>query len=310
MKRTVPGLLVLLFALSACRVTGGAPPSDSPDPSDDDVGIEHPTGDEPIFMIDWQGGLVPVQYRATRTPAFVLYGDGRLIMLGAQTAEYPGPALPPLLQRTLSESGIQAILAEVTKTGLFDANLRLDGAMNVVADANDTVFTLNAAGREVTVSIYGLGTLMADMDVPMISDEEIEAHRTLEALNNSLMFEDWLPADAWLDETWESYDADAFRLYVRDVTDQPAEDDALTPMVRDWPTNDDPAVFGEEQPLFGDGTRCGTVSGAAGATWAAELSTARQTTLWTDANDRRYSVAARPLLPHEEGACPELSGGA
>ncbi|CAN5499105.1 MAG: hypothetical protein H0X68_03040 [Chloroflexi bacterium] len=310
MKRTVPGLLVLLLTLSACRAMGGAPPAGSPDPSDDDVGIEHTTGDEPIFMIDWQGGYVTVQYMATRTPAFVLYGDGRVIMLGAQTMEYPGPALPPLMQRTLSESGIQAILAEVIDTGMFEADRRLDGAMNVIADANDTVFMLNAGGREVTVSIYGLGTLMADMDVTMISAEELEAHRTLEALNNSLMFEDWLPADAWLDETWESYEADAFRLYVRDVTDQPAEDDGLTPMVRDWPTNDDAAVFGVEQPLFGDGTRCGTVSGEAGATWAPELSTAKQTTTWTDANDRRYSVQARPLLPHEDGACPELSGGA
>jgi len=310
MKRTVPGLFLLLLTLSACRAMGGAPPTGSPEPSGDDARVEHPSGAEPIFMIDWQGGLVPVQYKATRTPAFVMYGDGRVLMLGAQTMEYPGPALPPLMQRTLSESGIQAILAEVIDTGMFEADRRLDGAMNVVADANDTVFTLNAGGREVTVSIYGLGTLMADMDVPMISDEEIEAHRTLEALNNALMFEDWLPADAWLDETWDSYEADAFRLYVRDVTDQPTEDDGLTPMVRDWPTNDDAAVFGVEQPLFGDGTRCGTVSGEAGATWAAELSTAKQTTTWTDANDRRYSVQARPLLPHEAGACPELSGGA
>lgn len=305
MKATVPVLIVLVLILSACRATGGAPPSGSPPPSEGDAGIEHPTGAQPILVVDWQGGFVPVESMATRTPAFVLYGDGRVIMLGVQTLEYPGPALPPLMQRTLNESGIQAILSAVTDTGLFETDLRLDGAMNVVADAAHTVFILDTAEREVTVSVYGLGMLMPDMDLPAISDEEVEAHQTLGELNSSLMTLDtWLPADAWLDSAWHTYEADAFLLYVRDVTDQPLEDDGLTPQVRGWPTDDDPAAFGTEQSLFGDGTRCGAVSGDAGATWGSELSSARQTTVWTDDGDRRYTVAARPLLPHEDVTCP------
>lgn len=260
-------------------------------------------------MVDWQGGFLPAQSIATRTPALVLYGDGRLIVQGVQTLEYPGPALPPLVQRTLNESGIQAILAAVTETGLFASDLDLRGAMNVVADAANTLFILNAGGREVTVSIYGLGTLWDDMDTPMISPDEVEAHQTLGELNDSLMTLDrWLPAESWAGETWQPYEASAFGLYVRDVTDHPAEDDGVAPQLRDWPTSDDPTLFGEEQPIFGDGTRCGVVDGDTGATWAAELSTAKQTTVWTD-GDRRFSVAARPLLPHEEAACPELSGG-
>lgn len=311
MKTTVPVLIVLLLVLSACRAMGGAPPSGSPPPSEGDAGIEHPAGAQPILVVDWQGGFVPVESMATRTPAFVLYGDGRVIMLGAQTLEYPGPALPPLMQRTLSESGIQAILSAVTDTGLFETDLRLDGAMNVVADVNDTVFTLIAEGREVTVSVYGLGMLMPDMDLPTISAEELEAHQTLGELNSSIMMlEEWLPEDAWLDESWQTYEADAFRLYVRDVTDQPVGDDGLLPQVRDWPTDDDPAAFGTEQSLFGDGTRCGAVSGEAGATWGSELSSAKQTTVWTDDGDRRFSIAARPLLPHDGVTCPEPFDGA
>jgi len=33
-------------------------------------------------------------------------------------------------------------------------------------------------------------------------------------------------------------------------------------------------------------------------------------TRWTDDGERRFSIAARPLLPHDEAICPELGGGA
>ena len=54
----------------------------------------------------------------------------------------------------------------------------------------------------------------------------------------------------------------------------------------------------------------GIVEGGETATWFAELSAATQLTLWAPASDpdARFSVAVRPLLPHEEAACPELVG--
>ena len=76
-------------------------------------------------------------------------------------------------------------------------------------------------------------------------------------------------------------------------------------MVREWPTDDDPAAFGEEVPVFGDGTRCGAVEGDAAATWFEDLSAANQNTLWTSDGDNRFTVASRPLLPGEETACPQ-----
>ncbi len=261
-------------------------------------------------MVDFAGGMVPVQFQVTNLPAFVMLGDGRVIMQGAQTMEFPGPAYPPLIERTLTESGIQAILSGVEDTNLFTADLDLRGAQSIVADASDTRFTLHAGGQDVTVSVYGLGAVMADMDPPPgMSSAEIDAHRVLGQLNDGLMTLDaWLPADAWEAEGWQPYEPEAFRLYVRDVTGEPVEGGDLAEQVRDWPTGDDPSAFGEVEANFADGTRCGVADGGLGTTWLEELAAANQATLWTDDGDRRFSIRARPVLPHEDPACPELVG--
>ena len=319
----MPGLLVVLVLLAACAAPGapsddsrGESPGASPpraldgESGGDTGAIDHPTGNEVILAVDSAGGFVPVQFLATRLPAFVLLGDGRVIMQGMQTLEFPGPALPALIERTLTEAGIQAVLGAVEETNLFTGDLELRGAQNMVADAADTLFILNAGGQDVTVSIYGLGALLPDMELPPgISSAEVEAHRVLGQLNDGLMtLDSWLPADAWEAEGWQPYEPEAFRLYVRDVTGQPIEGGDLPEQVREWPTDDDPAAFGAEEVFFGDGTRCGVVDGELGATWLAELSAANQMTLWTDDGERRFGVMARPVLPFEDPACPELGG--
>ena len=319
MKRILPGLFVVLLVLAACSASGGGSPGGtdpeaSPSGRDGAVdGIEHPTGsEEPILVVSYTGGFVPVQFMATQLPTFVLLGDGRVIMQGAQTLEFPGPALPPLIERTLTEAGIQEVLQGFEDSNLFTSDLELNGAQAMVADAPNTVFALDAAGREVTVSVYGLGTILPEMEPPAgMTSSEIEAHRILTQLNDGLMTLDtWLPGDAWESEGWQPYEPDAFRLYVRDVTGQPVEGGDLPEQVRQWPTDDDPATFGAEEPFFGDGTRCGVVDGELGATWLAELTAATQMTLWTTDGENRFSVAARPVLPHEDPACPELAGAA
>jgi hypothetical protein len=316
MKRTAPGIILLLL-LAACAAPGGAAPSSSSsgDPSAPASGnggsgdVGHPTGaTDAILVVDTAGGFAMPSMVATRVPQLAVYGDGRVIMQGAQTLEFPGPALPPLIERTMTEEGIQALLSAIEDTNLFTEDHAFTGAMAVVADAADTVFTLRTDDREVTVSIYGLGTLDPAMGVPPGVDQgEIQAHGILGRLNEALMTLDtWIPSDAWESEGWQPYQPDAFRLYVRDVTGEPM-DGELQGQVREWPTDDDPAAFGEEVALFGDGSRCGVVDGEAGTTWLAELSASNQNTQWTDDGERRFSVLPRPLLPHDEHTCPELA---
>ncbi len=323
MNRTAPGLfVVLLVLLAACATPGGSPGasetdgggSASPPPSASDGGgetggIEHPTGaDEPILIVEEAGGFAMPQMIATRVPTFALYGDGRVIMQGMQTLEFPGPALPALIERTMTEDGIQAVLEAVEETNLFTGDLELRGAMNVVADATDTVFRAYVNGQEITITVYGLGLLDPELggNFEGIDPAEIDAHAVLNQLRNALLTIDTsVPDDAWEAEGWQPFTPTAFRLFVRDVTGEPIEGGELPGMVREWPTDDDPAAFGEEVPVFGDGTRCGAVEGDAAATWFEDLSAANQNTLWTSDGDNRFTVAPRPLLPGEETACPE-----
>jgi len=323
LRRLLPPSFVLILVLSACA--GGATNpsgSDGPDPSTgapgsgsggDGDGIEHPTGaDEAILVIDSEGGFVPVEFMATRLPSFVLLGDGRVIMQGVQTLEFPGPLLPPLIERRLTEAGIQEILSAVEDTNLFTADAEYRGAAGVVADAADTVFHVNAGGIRSTIKVYALGLLSPDMgEMPGITPGEVEAHRQLQALNDALMLlDDNLDPGGFADDGWQPYQPAGFRLYVRDVTDQPIDGGEVPEQIREWPIDGDPAAFGDEQPLFGDGTRCAVVTGADAEAWLAELSAATQMTRWTDDGERRFSIAARPLLPHDEAICPELGGGA
>ncbi len=308
MKRILPGLFVVLLVLSACAAPGG-PPDGSPGDGGSGTGeIEHPTGgNEPILIVDSAGGFVPVEFNMTRLPLFVLLGDGRVITHGFQTLQYPGPALPPLQERTLTEAGIQAVLEAIEDTGLFTGDLELRGAQNVVADAADTIFILDAGGNRVTVTIYGLGVFMPGMEAPQgVPSGEIQAHGVLGQLHDQLlMLDSWLPAAAWETEGWQPYEPEALRLIIRDVSGEPTESD-LPVEVRDWPVDGDPATFGEELANFANGTRCGVVTGDEAATWLADLHSATQISLWSDDGERRFSVAVRPLLPHEAPTCPEL----
>jgi hypothetical protein len=323
MNRTAPGLFgVLLVLLAACATPGGSPDasetdggdSASPPPSASGGGgetgeIEHATGaDEPILIVEEAGGFAMPQMIATRVPTFALYGDGRAIVQGAQTLEFPGPALPALIERTMTEEGIQVVLEAVEDTNLFTGDLELRGAMNVVADATDTIFRASVNGEEVTITVYGLGLLDPELGGSFegIDQSEIDAHATLSQLRDALLTIDTsIPSDAWEAEGWQPYTPPAFRLYVRDVSGEPVEGGELPGMVREWPTDDDPAAFGEEVPVFGDGTRCGAVEGDEAAAWLEDLSAASQNTLWTSDGENRFTVVPRPLFPGEEASCDQ-----
>jgi hypothetical protein len=318
MRRSPRGALAALaLLLAACTSTGGTPSASEPPPGSTPPssgptggGIEHPAGDEAILVVSSQGGLIPIEWTARALPNFVLLGDGRVIVGGAVPAIFPGPAVMPLNERTLTEEGIQTILEAVEETGLFTSDLELRGAQGMVADAADTVFELHAAGNDVTVTVYGLGLVDPEMELPPgMTSAELEAHRLLTGLNDALLTIDTsVPAEQWEAEGWQPYEPQAFRLYVRDVSGEPV-DAEVPPDVRDWPGTADPATFGEEVAHFGNGTRCGTVDGEEAAAWLADLSTATEISQWTTDGEDRYTIIARPLLPYEEVACPEAPQG-
>lgn len=302
MNRRHPSLITvalgLVLLLAACAGAGGG---GSASPGTDDGAIDHPSGaDELVLRMESAGGFVMPEFLFGAVPSFSLYGDGTVIVPGAVPAIYPGPALPPLQARQLSEAGIQAILAKVAETGIFVADARFDGAQMMIADAADTVFTLNADDRHVEVSIYGLGALDPQSVPPEMPEREVAAHAALSDLSNALIgLDTQLGADAWVDEAWRPYQPSALRIAVR-----PADADPLdgTENFAPWPIEDeDPTSFGEPGTI--PDTRCGALTGDAAAAWIAALSAGNQSTRFT-ADEHRYAVTARPFLPDEEAACP------
>ena len=283
--------LVLAFVLTACKGAGGGPP------------IDHPAGDALVLRVHNEGGFVPIEYIFTSAPSFTLLGDGRVFVPGAQIEIYPGPALPSLNVRRLSEAGIQAVLEEVLKSGLFAADAQYLGAQTYVADAQDTIFSLHTAGGDATIRVYALGIVSAGDSHPGISSAELAAHAALYTLNTRLMdLDSWLPDGSWAEAEWTAYRPDTLRLLVRNADAEQPDASGIPNTVVPWPTSEDPSAFGA--PANGaTGARCGVVAGTDAVTWYDTLSAANQLTRFT-AGGHRYAVAVRFFLPDEPLECP------
>ena len=133
-----------------------APPTTSPVTAPTELRYDHPTGaDEAVVEIRYEGGFTTPEMTFSRAPLLLITGDGRVIYEGPVPAIYPGPLLPNLLERTITEDGIQTLLAKADELGLL---AEADYARNdQIADAPDTVVTITVDGTTYTHSAYALG---------------------------------------------------------------------------------------------------------------------------------------------------------
>lgn len=282
--RAVPSLFVLLVLLSAC--------ADAPVGPRDDPGIDHATGhDRLLVRIGFEGGFVPAEWTYRSIPTFSLFGDGTLVVPGAQIEIYPGPALPAISARHVDEAGIQAILGEAI-AALSDVPDDLNdlGFMSI-ADAATTVITVRAGGVDRTIRVYALSELDGQPDG--MPDREYRARQRLNDLVTKLTGLDaWLPVGSLGPET--TYVASAARIYARDY--QPVEDLDQRPIA--WPLDVGLRDFGASPDP--EGFRCGVVEGSDWSTLFGAASEANELSPWTDAQ-ARFSLLLRPLLPDEIG---------
>lgn len=135
--------------------------------------IDHPTGcTDIVLQMDSVGGFVPLEYNLTATPSFTLYGNNVAIFRPQPVdGMYPGLGEPmiPLQQATLTPEQVDALLTfALGPGGLANANAEYFNPM--IADAPNTVFTIDAGGVVKTVSATALG-----MDDPTNPDAAILA---------------------------------------------------------------------------------------------------------------------------------------
>lgn len=251
--------------------------------------IAHPTGpNDVVLRWEYVGGFVSPQMLLGRVPAFSLYGDGRLISEGPQIEIYPGPALPNLLVRTISEDGVQAILRAARDAGLMNGGATYP--YPCIVDAPATRFTVTAAGATSVVTATGLGAGEGSCD-----GADLDARKELSAFWSKLgALEKWLPEGSIGVE--ESYTAHALRVYVRPYA---AEDPSLQQMPVAWPGTQDLSSVGEPVDMV-RGVRCGVVDGSDVPTVMEAAAKANQLTPWTSGG-KDFAVVFRPLLPDESG---------
>jgi hypothetical protein len=291
-RPTVPLTLGLAALLASCALgAGGSPPP-----------VQHPQGRQLVLRVAFQGGFVAPQVLLNRFPTFSLLGDGRVIAEGAQDMIYPGPALSAVLVRRLNEAGMQAVLAEVLGSGAFGSSGEFRGAQQVIMDAADTIFTLRAGGREVTVVVYALNEFDTSANTGGVSADEVATYRALSHLEARLTtLDQWLPSSDWTDAAWKPFVPESLRLVVRNATADPPDESGIANQLVPWPGSSAADSFGALTAI--DGSRCGVVSGQHATAWYAALNTANALTRFVQGRER-YQVTARQLLPDEPLECP------
>lgn len=277
-------VLVPLLALTAC--------ADAPTGSGAGPGIEHATGPSDLLVrVAYEGGFVPVEWHLTSIPTFSLYGDGTIVLPGAQIEIYPGPALPAISSRPVSEAGIQAILEEALAATESVPGTVDDLGSVAIADAPWTVITVNAGGVERTIKVYALAEAPERPDG--MPEEVYRARQRLGRFVTKIgNLQPWLPSGSLGEET--TFDPDSARLLVSDYR----KVDELSQERIDWPLDGALAGFGE--PTEPATYRCGTLEGSDWTAVRDAAGRANQLTPWTD-EGQRFSVLFRPLLPDESG---------
>jgi hypothetical protein len=247
--------------------TNTAAPVDTTSPP---VGFEHPTGaDDVVVRIVYEGGLVPADFAFRNLPALLVSGDGRVFQPAVVPEIYPGPLVAGATIRTVTEEGIQQLLALADQHGLL-ADVEYTNPTNI-ADAPDTVVEISANGRTYVHRAYALG----------IGDDTDPVRATLWQFVNAVTGE-WLFGDNPELGVEQPYEPDTF--LVR-ASVAPEESGDIPPTIVDWPA----AV----SVRLADAAECAEVP----ATEVADLfAEANQLTYFTD-GEVTYQLAVKPMLP-------------
>lgn len=242
------------------------------------VGIEHPSGAADVIVrVGYVGGFVPRGYAFTNVPSVLITGDGRVFTPGVTTAIYPGPLLPAINVRTITEAGIQTVLATAEAAGLLQTPPDYTVVDINVADASTTRLILNAAGGTFTHEAYALGL----QDPAETKDRNVLNGVVIQLGDlEALVGAQELGTDAPL--VAEAYRLQAYPLTAEALagyTDEPK------PTIVPWPI-----TTGVE---LATATECVIVTAAAAGT---VFSDANQLTFFTE-SDVVYSVAVVAMLP-------------
>ena len=282
-RRTFLSALVvtpIVASLAACgddkNETNPTTPQFTPDdtiPASGTTGIAHPTGaTDAVIKLSYEGGFAPAGSAFVNTPALVVSGDGLVYTPAVIRAVFPGPLVPPMLTRTITEPGIQQMLGILKKAGLLASPPDYTGGEGV-ADAPNTVLTINADGGNFVHSAYALGSTTPETP---IRKNLLDATLAIGDLGSAV-------GEANLGEN-EPFVPTSYRFQAREI--DPSElDTDIPPTIVDWPAL-------TTLPLA-DAATCATLDAVSAAPLFAD---ATQNTYFKD-GDVVYQISVAGVLP-------------
>jgi hypothetical protein len=226
-------------------------------------------------------------------------GDNRVVVTGPQIMIYPGPLLPNLQARPITDVGFAKIVQRGRDLGMFTGS----------GDFVPSDVMPGAPLGRIEIAVDGvLHDLTGDPSrvIVCVTAPCDPAPGTPEAFGTF-----WA---ALSDLTWLNGDLGKEAPYVADAYAvlagvEPAEQPALHEPVAAWPLDQPLATFGK--PVGSAPTpRCGTARGADAATLRPAFEAANQLTPWVDKDGDRADAKAiqvRPMVPGED-VCKEVFG--
>lgn len=191
-----------------------------------DGAYQVPTGaDDVVISVAHEGGFVPVEMIFANTPVAMVTGDNRVLTTGPVPAIYPGPLLPNLLQRTITPEAVQQLMAKADELGLL---AEVEYPRNdQIADAPDTVVTINVNGATYEHRAYALG-----LDPEGGEDDPARAN-LLEFVNAMTDLATTVGEDQLGPE--EAYDAETYLIRATPADPEAAAEEGIEPTVVEWP---------------------------------------------------------------------------
>jgi hypothetical protein len=301
MRLPAPLVATAAALLVAACSSGAASPSPSPLPT---PAPSVPPSPGPDLQTYW--------LRATTTQALpplnvfggqsyaVITGDGKWITQLAIPTIYPGPLMPNLGARQLTEAGRTAILQAAKDLGLLEGTTDFS-AGPVLAGGISGRIEMTVDGRLITLT-GNPNALMECITTPC-DPPPGSAAAFAEFWRRLGDLPSWIPGELGPDAPYEAAS------YAILVGPAPTQDPGFTQPPADWPLEQPLALFGG--PVVDGSYRCGTVSGADAATLLPALQAANQLTQWVQdpQTSATFGLTVRPMVPGED-ICREVFGPA
>lgn len=282
--RGIAALLgLLLVATSGCGF--GPAPSSTPEPS----GPPAAQGDL-LLSATIDQAIAPLE-RFAWLPSVVITADRVVVTGGAVPAIFPGPLVPPLVGRRISDQGWARILQWAENYGLLTGQTDFTGGNVMPGQPLGTIrFRVDQQVLEL------LGDHLRPFECPPGADCDVrpgspEAFAVFWRRITDLGT--FLSEHLGPEAPWEPA---AYPLLIGPAPDP----QGLPQPVADWPLAAPLATIG--QPVAGGERRCVTVSGPEAAALRPALEAANQLTPWIQDPEfsAAYGLTVRPLLPGED----------